>query len=107
MKKVIKADSDSVVSVKNVSEDKFYVLEQIHAKDFAIIHKNSYFDFRHGAYEGWCFSDKFTAGNSYNFDGHQKTLRGFIEKALSWPKMFKVYEFETAREMLLFLAERV
>jgi len=50
MKEVIKADSDSVVSVENVSEDKFYVLEQFHVKN---------------------------------------------------------YEFETAREMLLFLAERV
>ena len=103
MKQVIKAENiTDVVSVDHVSINKFYILHRIHDNDYAVIHDSLY---NAGNFIAVSLSSNFTKCNNFGYN-NVGTLHEFISWALNLGG-FEIFEFDTAKEMCAFLAEKL
>jgi len=97
MKEVVTVSQQPTISFQEVDPDKFYGVERWDTKGFIT---RPYYN--HGDYQARSLH-KLTIGNCFSIHG-EANLGKFVKKLVESPNT-KVFEFETAQELMSWLAE--
>ena len=105
MKTVVGNLNNTTVSLDNLNESKIYVLYEKRSKRYGLVHN------RCGHFVASVLNSTFTIGNAWSGrgQGDHTTLKSFMETMmnLSDSHDFYFYEFDTMKEALRFLADRM